>query len=276
MCLPLSVAPCGGGSGVVMCGGAPSAGFAGTSPWRALEGEDFENDDVLAIQGAFGPPPPGRGMTLRTMMSSTYWGLQSAQVPNERKTVEPTSSVSLDRVVRSVSVSERSDEPGADPSIRRLPSPSMPRPDSRPGTMHQPLNPANQCPSAPGPHRRAHTCRPTRTVPPLPQPGGRPPDTPRCPRDAPLSRALSAGRGPHRCARERPPLDPPGPPYRAGLAAGSEDNGGAWRVPRSQRGCRACPPAHRGDDYPEGRVGPVLGSLRSRTERDGCGCSRRS
>jgi len=216
---------------VVMCGGAPSAGFAGTSPWRALEGEDFENDDVLPIRGASGAPPPalpapppGRGRTLRTMMSCPFWVLQSAQVPNERKTVEPTSLVRLDRVVRSVSVSEQSDESGADPSIRRLPSPSMPRPDSRPGTMHQPLNPANQCPSAPGPHRRAHTCRPTRTVQPLPQPGGRPPDTPRCPRDAPLSRALSAGRGPHRCARERPPPGPPRPTLRAGWAAESRDS----------------------------------------------------
>ena len=47
---------------------------------------------------------------------------------------------------------------------------------------------------------------------PVPQPGGPPPDTPRGPRDAPLSRALSAGWGPLRFARERPPLDPPGPP----------------------------------------------------------------
>jgi|GEM_PF-6117884 len=60
--------------------------------------------------------------------------------------------------------------------------------------------------------RGPHTSHPTRTVQPLPHPGGRPPDTPRCPRDAPLSRALSAGRGPHRCAREHPPLDPPGRP----------------------------------------------------------------
>jgi len=65
----------------------------------------------------------------------------------------PTSSVSLDRVVRSVSVSEQSDESGTNPSIRHPPSPSMPRPDSWPGTRHQPSNPANHRPSAPGPHR---------------------------------------------------------------------------------------------------------------------------
>ena len=63
------------------------------------------------------------------------------------------SSVSLDRVVRSVSVSEQSDESGAYPSIRRPPSSSMPRPDSRPGIRHQPSNPANHRPPAPGPHR---------------------------------------------------------------------------------------------------------------------------
>jgi len=65
----------------------------------------------------------------------------------------PTSSVSLDRVVRSVSASEQSDESGTYLAIPRPPSPSMPRPDSRPGTRHQPLNPANHRPSAPGPHR---------------------------------------------------------------------------------------------------------------------------
>ena len=51
----------------------------------------------------------------------------SAQRARER-TVEPTNSVSLDRVVRSVSVSEQSDESGTNPAIRRPPSPSMPRP----------------------------------------------------------------------------------------------------------------------------------------------------
>gem|GEM_PF-4827561 len=65
----------------------------------------------------------------------------------------PTCSVSLDRVVRSVSASEQSDESGSNPSIRRLPSPSIPRPDSRPGIGHQPSNPANHCSSALGPHR---------------------------------------------------------------------------------------------------------------------------
>jgi len=62
-------------------------------------------------------------------------------------------SISLDRVVRSVSASEQSDESGTHPSIRRPPSPSNPRPDSRPGTRHQPSNPANHRSSAPGPHR---------------------------------------------------------------------------------------------------------------------------
>jgi len=65
----------------------------------------------------------------------------------------PPSSVSLDRVVRSVSVSEQSDESGTYPSSRRPPSPPNPRPDSRPGTRHKSWNPANHRPSAPGPHR---------------------------------------------------------------------------------------------------------------------------
>ena len=65
----------------------------------------------------------------------------------------PTCSVCLDRVVRSVSASEQSDESGAYSSIRRPQGPSMPRPDSRPGIRHQPSNSANHCPTAPGPHR---------------------------------------------------------------------------------------------------------------------------
>jgi len=69
------------------------------------------------------------------------------------RTVVSTCSVSLDRVVRSVSASEQSDESGAYPSIRRPPSPSMPKPDSRPGTRHQPSNLANYRLMAPGPHR---------------------------------------------------------------------------------------------------------------------------
>ena len=158
-----------------------------------LEGEDFENDDVLPIQGVSGPPPPalpapppGRGRTLRTMMASTFWGLQSAQVTNERKTVEPTSLVRLDRVVRSVSVSEQSDESGADPSICRPPGLSMPRPDSRPGIRHQPLNPANQCPSAPGPHRGGPHLSPDSNGPAASSAGGQ------APRHPPMSERRSA------------------------------------------------------------------------------------
>ena len=67
--------------------------------------------------------------------------------------VVPTSPVRLDQVVRSVSVSEQSDESGTDLSIRRPPSPPNPRPDSRPGIRHQPSNSANHCPTASGPHR---------------------------------------------------------------------------------------------------------------------------
>ena len=59
----------------------------------------------------------------------------------------------LDRVVRSVSASEQSDESGTHPSICRPPSSSMSRPDSRPGTKHQRSNPANHRLLAPGPHR---------------------------------------------------------------------------------------------------------------------------
>jgi len=65
----------------------------------------------------------------------------------------PTSSSSLDRVVRSVSVSEQSDESGTHPWIRRPPSSSNPRLDSRPGIRRQASNPAMHGLSAPGPHR---------------------------------------------------------------------------------------------------------------------------
>jgi len=117
-------------------------------------------------------PPPERGRTLGspTVEAERARGFggpslqgsptrSSAQRARERmffavgRTAVPTSSVRLDRVVRSVSASEQSDESGTNSSIRHPPSPSNPRPDSRPGTRHQPLNPANHRPSAPGPHR---------------------------------------------------------------------------------------------------------------------------
>ena len=78
-------------------------------------------------------------------------------------------SVSLDRVVRCVSVSEQSDESGTNPSIPRPPSPSMPRPDSRPGTRHQPSNPAYHRPSAPGPHRGSRGTYGAKRVVPRPE-----------------------------------------------------------------------------------------------------------
>ena len=117
-------------------------------------------------------PPPERGRTLGspTVEAERARGFggpslqgsptrSSAQRARERmffavgRTAVPTSSVRLDRVVRSVSASEQSDESGTYLAIPRPPSPSMPRPDSRPGTRHQPLNPANHRLSAPGPHR---------------------------------------------------------------------------------------------------------------------------
>ena len=73
------------------------------------------------------------------------------------------------RVVRSVSVSEQSDESGAYPSIRRPPSPSMPRPDSRPGIRHQPSNPANHRRPALGPHRGSRGTYGAKRVVPRPE-----------------------------------------------------------------------------------------------------------
>jgi len=45
----------------------------------------------------------------------------------------------------------------------------MPRPDSRPGTRHQPSNPANHRPSAPGPHRGSRGTYGARRVVPRPE-----------------------------------------------------------------------------------------------------------
>ena len=101
-----------------------------------LKGEDVVVLAVLGFWEALFRPLRGQG------------SLQPALVPREH-----TSSVSLDRVVRSVSASEQSDESGTYPPTRRPPSPPNPRPDSRPGTRHQPSNPANHRFSAPGPHR---------------------------------------------------------------------------------------------------------------------------
>ena len=156
--------------------GAPSACFAGTSPW---EGEDCEDGDVVLVGAGSerGPlrllrRPAAQWLPRRLRCASrpapcSPWegkdcedddvfnvlvsaGSERAQTT---RTAVPSSSVSLDQVVRSVSASEQGDESGTNPAIPRPPSPSMPRPDSRPGTRHQPLNPANHRPSAPGPHR---------------------------------------------------------------------------------------------------------------------------
>ena len=62
------------------------------------------------------------------------------------------------------------------------------------------------------------------------RPGGPAPrHPPGSERRSALSGSLGRG-GPHRFARERPPLGPPSPPCRASLATGSKDGGGAWRV----------------------------------------------
>ena len=74
-----------------------------------LKGEDIVVLSVLPLQGE-----------VPADLKSSGW------VPRQ-----PARSVSLDRVVRSVSVSEQSDESGTDPSLRRPPSPPVPRPDSR-------------------------------------------------------------------------------------------------------------------------------------------------
>jgi len=117
-----------------------------------LKGEDVAVLGILGVWEALFRPFRGQG------------SLQSALVPSGH-----TSSVSLDRVVRSVSVSEQSDESGTDPSIRRPPSPSIPIPDSRPGTRHQPLNPANHRLSAPGPHRGSRGTYGAKRVVPRPE-----------------------------------------------------------------------------------------------------------
>ena len=98
----------------------------------------------LPLQGApthtsgHSVPPTGR-LQVRTTMSSPFRGrwpegpegaLSNCRGENSDKPTGPTSSVRLDRVVRSMSVSEQSDESGTHPSIRHPPSPSTPKPDS--------------------------------------------------------------------------------------------------------------------------------------------------
>ena len=132
---------------ILQSGGArgPEGGGLRLVPLRPLRGHlPLKGEDIVVLTVL-----PLQGSPTRT----------SAQRARERlffadgRAVVPTSSVRLDQVVRSVSVSEQSDESGTDLSIRRPPSLSMPRPDSRPGTKRQPSNPANHCPTASGPHR---------------------------------------------------------------------------------------------------------------------------
>jgi len=139
-------------------GGPPPPRWARHLP---LKGEDISSEPSPFRRR--GPTKPTRVLPLQGSPTRT-----SAQRARER-TVEPTNSVSLDRVVRSVSASEQSDESGTYPAIRHPPSPSMPRPDSRPGTRHWSSNPANHRPSAPGPHRGSRGTYGAKRVVPRPE-----------------------------------------------------------------------------------------------------------